>query len=489
MGKEGVCYPGLRPLRKAVEAAEATGLPIMCHISDSRPPLTASWRCCARRHRHPRLHRRRAAAGRQPRPGSPRRAAGREAGIRFDIGHGAGSFSFASAEALARHGFWPDTISTDLHQISLPGPNLIEDQEMMPRVRGDGTPRLTLLTVMTKFLVLGMPWSKSVRATTIAPAAMIGRGDWVRTPHARARGRRGDPERRPGPVDLVDIYGNRRQGDRALRSIRTFVAGRQLEPRPSAAGAALDPPGRRGARWCGQEVPMKTALMVFASDLIDEGFEAVADVARDRGGFEAIELAAIYHHARDVHPHNPYTGSVSGWGSALFSPRSSSIQRQRIQPHLAGVLDEVDPLRQLLAVGRARDLSVRAWTINLHNYTLGERYPDAAVENAFGDRLLTDLCPANPMCALTSGRPRRTCPDRGGCHRGRVDLLHALRPRLPSRADALPTQRDDPVLPQPLLLPHCQARARKAGCRARATARGSPRRVGSCPARRRQPFR
>ena len=32
----------------------------------------------------------------------------------------------------------------------------------------------------------------------------------------------------------------------------------------------------------------------------------------------------------------------------------------------------------------------------LHNFTLGERYPDATAENAFGDRSLTDLCPANP---------------------------------------------------------------------------------------------
>jgi hypothetical protein len=142
---------------------------------------------------------------------------------------------------------------------------------------------------------------------------------------------------------------------------------------------------------------MKTALMVFASDLIDEGFEAVADVARERGGFEAIELAAIYHHARDVHPHNPvHRVRFLDGGAFFFRPDPRAFSGQRIQPHLAGVLEEVDPLRRLLAVGRARDLSVRAWTINLHNFTLGERYPDAAVENAFGDRLLTDLCPANP---------------------------------------------------------------------------------------------
>jgi hypothetical protein len=115
---------------------------------------------------------------------------------------------------------------------------------------------------------------------------------------------------------------------------------------------------------------MKTALMVFASDLIDEGFEAVADVARERGGFEAIELAAIYHHARDVHPHNPvHRVRFLDGGAFFFRPDPRAFSGQRIQPHLAGMLEEVDPLRRLLAVGRARDLSVRAWTINLHNYS------------------------------------------------------------------------------------------------------------------------
>jgi dihydroorotase len=36
----------------------------------------------------------------------------------------------------------------------------------------------------------------------------------------------------PGAVELVDIDGNRRQGERSIRSVRTFIAGRELEPRP-----------------------------------------------------------------------------------------------------------------------------------------------------------------------------------------------------------------------------------------------------------------
>jgi hypothetical protein len=142
---------------------------------------------------------------------------------------------------------------------------------------------------------------------------------------------------------------------------------------------------------------MRTALMVFASDLVDEGFATVVDRARDRGGFDGIELAAIYHHARDVHPHNPvHRVRFLDGGALFFRPDRQAFAGQRIQPHLAAMLADVDPLRRLLDVASERDMAVRSWTITLHNSTLGERYPDATAENAFGDRLLTDLCPANP---------------------------------------------------------------------------------------------
>ncbi len=97
------------------------------------------------------------------------------------------------------------------------------------------------------------------------------------------------------------------------------------------------------------------------------------------------------------HPHNPvHRVQFLDGGALFFRPDPRAFAGQRIQPHLAGMLEQVDPLRQPHCGWRARDIAVRAWTINLHNFTLGERYPDAAVENAFGDRILTDLCPANP---------------------------------------------------------------------------------------------
>ena len=41
-------------------------------------------------------------------------------------------------------------------------------------------------------------------------------------------------------------------------------------------------------------------------------------------------------------------------------------------------------------------LAVNAWMVLLHNTRLGEAYPDATVENAFGDRYVYTLCPSAP---------------------------------------------------------------------------------------------
>jgi dihydroorotase len=82
--------------------------------------------------------------------------AARARGVLFDVGHGAGSFSFAVARAALVQGFPPDVISSDLHTYSLLSPV------------GD------LVTTMAKFMHLGMPLIDTVRRVTEAPAQVIG---------------------------------------------------------------------------------------------------------------------------------------------------------------------------------------------------------------------------------------------------------------------------------------------------------------------------
>jgi dihydroorotase len=88
-------------------------------------------------------------------PGYLRQA--RERGVKFDVGHGGGSFVFRNADAAVRAKFYPDSISTDLHTGSMNG-------SMMD-----------MPTTMSKMLALGVPLAEVIRESTVNPAAMIGR--------------------------------------------------------------------------------------------------------------------------------------------------------------------------------------------------------------------------------------------------------------------------------------------------------------------------
>jgi dihydroorotase len=82
---------------------------------------------------------------------------GRKRGVLFDVGHGGGSFFWNVAVPATRQGFWPDTISTDLHIGS------------MNRGMKD------LSNVMSKMIALGMPLKDVIAATTWRAAQTIKR--------------------------------------------------------------------------------------------------------------------------------------------------------------------------------------------------------------------------------------------------------------------------------------------------------------------------
>jgi dihydroorotase len=231
MGTEGVCGGRMEPLMRALQAGEDLGLPVMMHLSDA-PPQTDDLLPLLRRgdivtHAFTGLSER--IVDERGRLRDTTRAA-RERGVLFDIGHGSGSFSFETAEALAAQQFWPDTISTDLHQVSLPGPNLLEPlaQEFVARVKGDGSPQFTLLTAMSKFLHLGMELSEVVRATTARPAEVLRLGGQIGTLRPGALADVAILRLEEGRYLLHDIHGNERLANRLLRHVDTFVAGRRL---------------------------------------------------------------------------------------------------------------------------------------------------------------------------------------------------------------------------------------------------------------------
>jgi dihydroorotase len=238
MGTGQSGYQGLEPLKRARQAADELGLPIMCHIATAPPAIEDILALMKPgdiiTHAYTgQTERLIDAQGRLL--GAARNA--RERGVMFDIGHGSGSFSFDSAEALAGAGFWPDVISTDIHQVSLPGPNLLDPmaQEVPARVTGDGTPQFSLLTVMTKFLYLGMSFPDVIRATTVRPAEVIGLQGQAGSLSVGARADIATFVIDEGDVQLFDIFGHKRMGHRTIRNIHTLVGGREMEPKAMPA--------------------------------------------------------------------------------------------------------------------------------------------------------------------------------------------------------------------------------------------------------------
>ena len=81
----------------------------------------------------------------------------RKRGVLFDLGHGAGSFLWPVATKAMAQGFYPDTISTDLHSSSIMGP-----ESDMPNC-------------ISKMMSLGMGLNDAILRSTVSPAKAISR--------------------------------------------------------------------------------------------------------------------------------------------------------------------------------------------------------------------------------------------------------------------------------------------------------------------------
>jgi dihydroorotase len=143
-------------LALALEAADALGLPLMVHVIDMRMPLPellvqlrpndVVTHC---------YHGNEGGLLDEDGRVWPEAVAARERGILFDVGHGAGSFTWRVARAALAQGFPPDTISSDIHAHNHAGP--VHD---LPRT-------------LSKLLHLGLPLAEVVAAATSRVAAHL----------------------------------------------------------------------------------------------------------------------------------------------------------------------------------------------------------------------------------------------------------------------------------------------------------------------------
>ncbi|MEZ5354419.1 MAG: amidohydrolase/deacetylase family metallohydrolase [Bryobacteraceae bacterium] len=141
----------------------------------------------------------------------------RARGVRFDVGHGGGSFVMRNAVPTIAQGFYPDTISTDLHTGSMNA-----GMQDMP-------------TTMSKLLVMGMPLKEVIRASTWTAAQSIHR---EQLGHLTV-GAEADVavfEVRNGSFAYADAYGARLEGKQRIECQMTLREGRVVWNKNSIGG-------------------------------------------------------------------------------------------------------------------------------------------------------------------------------------------------------------------------------------------------------------
>lgn len=132
-------------------------------------------------------------------------------GVVMDIGHGTGSFSFDTAEAMLAQGMPPDVISSDIHQMSVQGP------------------MFDLPTTLAKFLALGMSLPDAIERATSRPARAMNRPE-LGTLRVGGSADVALFRLREGDFTFHDVDMQPRRGRVQLDNTLTLVDGRALRP-------------------------------------------------------------------------------------------------------------------------------------------------------------------------------------------------------------------------------------------------------------------
>src|SRR5919197_4152410 len=203
---------GVEPLRRARRAAELAGkdFRVMCHIGAAPGNLADVLDLL--RPRDILTHSYSGAGNNIVQNGQliPAAKAAKQRGVIFDVGHGGGSFDFTVCEPAMMQGCHVDTISSDIHAVSINTP---------------GYP--TLPWVMSKFLAMGVSLEEVVQRATIEPAKIIGRVPGLGTLAIGAPADVAIFDYVDGPaVEFVDTRNNKKSGTKKLVPVLTVREGR-----------------------------------------------------------------------------------------------------------------------------------------------------------------------------------------------------------------------------------------------------------------------
>ena len=142
-----------------------------------------------------------------------------------------------------------------------------------------------------------------------------------------------------------------------------------------------------------------TSLFVFPSDLVDETPELVFARARDKGQVDGLTIAANYHEARDLFPHNPRRRlSLIRGGTLFVSDARTAATRVGRTCRRGASASGPESFAGLVSSCRLAGLRADGW-LNLCHLDNPEAPADVLCRNAFGDPDYATLCPSHPDTA------------------------------------------------------------------------------------------
>ncbi len=205
--------PEWTPVDKAVEAGKMADMPVMIDFGGNNPPLSIQELFFSHlrpgdifTHAFGQLNTREFIVDTATSKVKPFVWEAQKRGIVFDVGYGGISFAYSQAIPAVKSGFYPNTISTDLHTGSMN--NAMKD----------------MLNVMSKFHQLGMDLHSVIAASTWQPARVIKREELGHL----SMGAEADIailNLREGGFGFFDYTGHKVKGDKKLECEMTIRAG------------------------------------------------------------------------------------------------------------------------------------------------------------------------------------------------------------------------------------------------------------------------
>jgi dihydroorotase len=250
-GHYGGTFSDARPpwasVDAVVEAGRLTGLPVLADFT----PLPAQGKFPARSYREFLLQKMRPGdivthclADRYPfltddGKLNPDVAKAKTRGVKFDLGHAAGSFPLRRVVPAVKQGFIPDSISADLFSDT-------------PFTVG-----INLSYVMSKFLCLGVPLEDVVRRTTVNPAQMIRRPE-LGNLSVGSTADIGVFELLKGKFGYLGSGGGKIVGNQKLQCVMTMFGGRILYDHPYGLSVPLWQDIPKDSRYWADTTKQKT---------------------------------------------------------------------------------------------------------------------------------------------------------------------------------------------------------------------------------------